>query len=92
MKSEIAVKAWTDRKVLLCDVCDVDLGPIEDHVTGEFGGRAVTPEEEITLSKDNPACFIVCQKCLDKMPDASDLFLADGTEVELIPGLPVSVN
>lgn len=85
MKSEIAVKAWTDRKVLLCDVCNVDLGDISEWVTGTFGSKVVTPEEEITLSKEHPSVFIVCEGCLNKMPDAKGLFLADGTAVDIVP-------
>jgi hypothetical protein len=85
MKNPAALIAWKRERRLLCDRCAESLpGPIEDYGDIEYGGEPCTLIEYVEKAKENPNVWIVCQPCLDAMPDAPSILQTEsGREVEI---------
>lgn len=79
-----AMRAWAESRTMLCDRCADPLpGPIEKYGDIVWGGDSCTPLEYVERAKPHPFVWIVCQPCVDMMPDADEFYDEDGQEYEM---------
>ena len=56
-----------------CDKCGIEMD-IDGDLKTDFAGTPCTMAEYIEKTKNNQHVFVVCDECLEKMPDAGHFF------------------